>query len=129
MKIEFEGRPWALALEDFTLQQGIAIQDYMGMSVADWLAVLDDVKSAAWLKALAPVYWLMYAQNGEDAGPLAAVDFSVLKFAEAFIGAAAEEAGAGALPDPTRPAGGRAAASPAARSRKPPGSPGSPTPT
>jgi hypothetical protein len=101
VKIEWQGRVYALDLDDLTLKQGEAIQDYMGMPVTEWEQALQS-KGADLLKALGVTYWLMMRQNGEDPGALEDVDFPLAKFSRSLSDAFARETAANA-PDPTKP--------------------------
>ena len=119
MKIDFEGRTWQLETGDVDMEQGLAITAYTGMTLVTWEQSLaaDPEKDPesygpAWLKSMRCLYWLMRAQNGEPV-PLESANFAVMRFFAVWGQAAAAEAGDQvAEEDPTKPAGGSAAAEP-----------------
>ena len=111
MKIDFEGRMWQVDLMKVSMEQGLAIQAYTGLTPLGWEKSLADPEGPAWLKSMRCLYWLMRAQNGEDV-PLETVNFAVLELFTAFA-AAGDEGAAQEPEDPTRPAGGLAAGPPA----------------
>lgn len=102
MIIKFGGRDWEFEHEA-TLQQGIVIQSYTGMSINAWEKSLEEIDKPEFLKSLAAVYWLMLAQNGETA-PIAEVDFPMRKFIDAYGDALAadleQRKAAAAVPEP-----------------------------
>ena len=114
MKVAFEGRERELDPGRVTFRQALAIQKQTGMSLADWEDSLDfkagpDGKvinpPPEWLTSVGALYWLMCAQNGEEADP-DRMDFDVTGFLQAYyaaLGAEVARLKAQAPPDPTRP--------------------------
>lgn len=116
MKIEFGGRDWDLDTAHVSFRQALAIQKQTGMSVADWEDSLDFKEDdegkvlnppPEWLVSVGALYWLMLAQNGEDADP-DTMEFDWTGFLQAYFTALAAEiarlkAAKAAEPDPTQP--------------------------
>jgi hypothetical protein len=117
MKIEFAARTWDIDTAHISFRQGLAIQKQTGMSIADWEDSLDFKKDdegkianppMEWLVSVGALYWLMLAQNGEEADP-DTMDFDWSAFLQAYFAALAAEiarlkAEAAPPPDPTSPA-------------------------
>jgi hypothetical protein len=108
MIINWDGRDWELSFEDITIKQAEAIEKETGQPLGAWLDSLnEDISTASpqFLPVLKIVYWLMLAQSG-DQTPIAAVDFPLLRFGQAFAQAAAAEAAPAEQPaeppDPTQ---------------------------
>lgn len=112
MKIDFEGREWSLDEGSLRLRQAEAIQEFTGLSVANWEDVLnfrrgEDGKLVnppkEWARAVAALYWLMLSQNGEKT-LIADVDPDITGFMAAYLKALeAELEMRTPEPDPTRP--------------------------
>ena len=112
MIIEFEDRQWSLDEGSLRLRQAEAIQEFTGLSVADWEDTLNswrgkDGKPAnppkEWARSVAALYWLMLSQNGEQV-LIADVDPDITGFLAAYLkGLKAELEMRRPEPDPTRP--------------------------
>jgi hypothetical protein len=125
LKIEFEGRSWLLEMDEVGVKQGEKIAKYTGgLTVMGWWKSIIEVEEPGWLKSMQCLYWLIHEQNREPVDMDS--DFAPLKLLAAFNKACGEEqastekSAAEGEEDPTKPAGGNAADSPA-RSQ-PPGS-------
>lgn len=107
MKLEWEGRTWDLDASDLDMVQTKAVRAHMGgASIKAWLEALTDLEGLHFEDAFQALYWLMLLQNGEEAPPIAQVNFKVFHFANAFLDAIAAEKKAkaeAAEPDPTSP--------------------------
>lgn len=93
MKISWEGKDWPVSFDDLSMKQAETVEAEAGMAIGAWLDILNesfDTKSPQFIRFVKIIYWLMLNQNG-DKTPIGAVDFPLLKFAQAFTGAAAAE--------------------------------------
>lgn len=114
MKVEFEDRTWDVDTEHIGFRQALAIQKQTGMSIGDWEDSLDFKRDderkilnppPEWVNSVGALYWLMLAQNGEEADP-DTMDFDLYGFLQAYFAALMAELGrlkAQAEPDPTVP--------------------------
>lgn len=136
MIIEFEGRQWSLDEGSLRLRQAEAIQEFTGLSVADWEDALNswhdqDGKPAnppkEWARAVAALYWLMLSQNGEQV-LIADVDPDITAFLSAYLkGLQGELEMRRPEPDPTSPPRSRKGG-PSSGKRSTPKAPKSPVP-
>jgi hypothetical protein len=115
--VTFEDREWELDLNRYSYRQAMAIQLHTGMSISEYLDVLDvDVDDDGnlqdpgrrWLECIGVMYWLMHQQGG-DVFPLESMDFDFTGFLTAVgdaqrRAAADRKAALEPAPDPTRPA-------------------------
>jgi len=85
LKIDYQDRAWQLDLDEVTLEEGIAIQDYLGVTLGQWYSDLFDIKSMNWLKSAACAHWVMLGQNGEQQPPIGSYRLPVLVFADALL--------------------------------------------
>lgn len=114
MKVEFEGLTRDVDTAHISFRQALAIQAQTGMSIGDWEDSLDFKKDDAgkirnpppeWLVSVGALYWLMLAQNGEEADP-GTMEFDFTGFLSAYFAALMAELDrlkAQAEPDPTAP--------------------------
>jgi hypothetical protein len=116
MKFEYDGRTCELDVSDPLLSHAVAIQEFTGLSLADWSRSLFDPTATAWVTSIRAAYWLMLAQGGDSVKIGDTPDFRPVSFADALVDAWTAEAKAAAAkagePDPTKPAAGLAAAEP-----------------
>lgn len=112
MKIDFEGQVRVLDLEHIKLKHAVAIQGFTGLALLDWQRALISrdgetptaLADPGWIMNMAAAWWLMLAQNGQDAPPLDDdVDCDVIGFALALYAAAVEEVKARKVPDQPDP--------------------------
>jgi len=99
VKIEFGGRTWDLDTAHISFRQALGVQKQTGMSIADWEDSLDFKKDDAgkirnpppeWMVSVGALYWLMLAQNGEEADP-DTMDFDWMGFLQAYFAALSAE--------------------------------------
>ena len=127
MKIEYEGAVYDFDFDDITVRQAIKIEKHTGMTLAEWGKALspEEEGKGADLIAMQALGWLVL--HGGDI-PVGDCDFKIVKLAEAFAKAAAEEEAATAdEPDPTTPAGVNTPATPGS-TPPPTAPPASPSP-
>lgn len=137
MKVDFEGKVYDLDTAHIRFRQAETIQDFTGLSIADWEDSLgfeeDEAGNAKnppkrWIRSVTALYWLMLDQAGEKI-PIEDVDPDYAEFFAAVLQATLDslrqakaeaerrKAEAEAV-DPTRPS-----------QTESPGSPTSDTPT
>lgn len=132
MKIELDGLVYDLDTAHISFRQALAIQKQTGMSIADWEDSLSFSKDdegkirnppPEWMTCVGALYWLMLAQNGEEADP-ETMDFDWTDFLQAYFAALSAEiarlrakAAPEPEPDPTSPAAAGAPASPTRSTR------------
>ena len=112
MIIGFEDREWSLDEGSLRLRQAEAIQEFTGLSVADWEDTLNSWRDQdgkirnppkEWARSVAALYWLMLSQNGEQV-LIADVDPDITGFMGAYLkGLKAELGRPEPEPDPTSP--------------------------
>lgn len=104
MIISYDGRDYSFVLDDITLDEGIAIQDYTGLSLQQWEESFLHTDSPDLLKSVKALVWVVLAQNGENLPGPAQANCKLGKFLTAFqvATAALAPAGGGEPPDPTR---------------------------
>ena len=79
MNVDFEGKTYALDIEDIDVRQAMVIKVKTGYNLLQWQAALEQADVDA-IKAL---YWLMLAQNGVGSD-IDQVNFKLIKFANAI---------------------------------------------
>jgi hypothetical protein len=93
MRIEWNGRTWDFDAEEVTMKQAFVIKDSTkddvypaGRSLGAWNRGLNDAEPSC----VRAAYWLMF-QQAELPCPIGDLEFSVVKFNNALVTAAAAE--------------------------------------